>query len=170
MNGSISGKRLGDLFLVKVGGVSGLDEIFVEETGNMEFVCSFTAKNGTLKRMHYNIINDYILQNKEKILNRRIKKFTEDNWWMWGRDFYKSDRSRIYVNSKTRNKKPFFIHECKNYDGSVLALIPKNDEVENKLSYYLDKLNSTDWLELGFKVGGRFIFNQKSLENIIIDL
>jgi adenine-specific DNA-methyltransferase len=165
-----SGTRLGDLFDVKVGGVSGMDEVFAEETGNEQFVCSYTAQTGQLKTFHYNIINDYITSKKDVIIKRKIKKFNETNWWMWGRDFYKSDRRRIYVNAKTRNQNPFFTHECKNYDGSVLALIPKSDEVENNIDFYLSKLNLTDWKSLGFKVGGRFVFSQKTLSNITIDV
>lgn len=170
LENELSGTRLGDLFMVKVGGVSGIDEIYNREDGNMDFVCSYTKKTGNLKKMHYNILNDYILSNKEILINRKIKKFTEKNWWMWGRDFCKSDRNRIYVNSKTRENNPFFINECKNYDGSVLAIIPLTDEVEKNLEIYLNKLNSIDWETMGFKVGGRYIFNQKSLENIIIDI
>ena len=166
----ISGKRLGDLFMVKVGGVSGLDNIFTEKSGNMDFVCSYTNKTNSLKRMHYNEINEYTLSKKSLLIDRKMKKFTEDNWYIWGRDFYKSDRRRIYVNSKTRMNNPFFINECKNYDGSILALIPKNDEVEKNLEYYLDKLNKIDWISFGFKDGGSYIFNQRSLENIIVDI
>ena len=166
----LEGKKLGDLFHIKVGGVSGMDNIFAEESGNTKFVCSYTAQTGQLKTFHYNIINDYLISKKDIIIKRKIKKFDENNWWTWGRDFYKSNRRRIYVNSKTRNVNPFFIHECKNYDGSVLALIPKNDSIEDSIEIYLNRLNSTDWLNLGFKVGGRFIFSQKTLENIIIDI
>lgn len=165
-----TGRRLGDIFDVKVGGVSGMDDIFAEETGNEQFVCSYTAQTGQLKTFHFNIINDYMISNKDKVMKRKIKKFDENNWWMWGRDFFKSERNRIYVNSKTRNVNPFFINDCKNYDGSVLALIPKNDEVEENLESYLRKLNETDWKKLGFKVGGRFMFTQKTLENIILDI
>lgn len=170
LESQLTGTRLGDLFHIKVGGVSGMDEVFAEETGNAQFVCSYTAQTGQLKTFHYNIINDYITSKKDIIIKRRIKKFDESNWWFWGRDFYKSDRRRIYVNSKTRNTNPFFIHECTNYDGSVLALVPKNDNVEANLETYLEKLNSTDWSKLGFKVGGRFIFSQKTLENTILDI
>lgn len=169
-NQELMGIKLGDLFDIKVGAVSGLDEVFAEETGNTQFVCSYTAQTNQLKTFHYNQINDYILSKKDLLLQRKIKKFDESNWWTWGRDFYHSDRRRIYVNSKTRNLNPFFIHECKNYDGSVLALIPKTDEIENNLETYLEKLNSTNWNALGFKVGGRFIFSQKTLQNIILDI
>ena len=162
LDNQLKGKRLGDLF--------SMDQVFAEETGNEDFVCSYTAKTGMLKTFHYNILNDYMISKKELIMTRRIKKFDETNWWMWGRDFYKSDRKRIYVNSKTRNLNPFFIHDCKNYDGSVLALIPKDNTIEDNLESYLDKLNKIDWNSLGFKVGGRYMFNQKTLENIILDI
>ncbi|MDO4674526.1 hypothetical protein [Campylobacter sp.] len=32
-----------------------------------------------------------------------------------------------------------------------------------------DKLNNTDWQELGFVCDGRFLFSQKSLENAMLD-
>jgi adenine-specific DNA-methyltransferase len=81
---------------------------------------------------------------------------------MWGRGFYESDVDRIYVNCKTRDNKPFFTNECKNYDGSVLALFPKKNIDINKT---IELLNNVDWDELGFKVGGRLCFSQKALEN-----
>ena len=170
LDSELSGTRLGSLFDVKVGGVSGLDEVYAEESGNQQFVCSYTRTTGQLKTFHYNIINDYLTSKKELLLQRKIKKFDEGNWWMWGRDFHKSDRRRIYVNSKTRIQNPFFINECKFYDGSVIALIPKTDAVEEKLEEYVEKLNLVDWEKLGFKVGGRFVFTQKTLDNITLDI
>jgi adenine-specific DNA-methyltransferase len=153
-----------DIFFVKVGGVSGADNIFTnEEYGNMDFVCSETCKTGKLRRMIYNEINDYILSKESELRSRNIKKMTDDNWWKWGRDFYKSDRKRIYVNSKTRNKHPFFISDCKNYDGSVLAIFPINENVD--IQELCNMLNDVDWNELGFVCGGRYLFSQKSLEN-----
>jgi len=155
--------KFSDLFFVKVGAVSGMDEIFTSENGNQDFVCSFTKKTGKLKRMFYNIKCDELLSSKEKLINRKIKTFTEDNWWSWGRGLYESSQSRIYVNCKTRDMKPFFTNECKYYDGSVLAIFPK---IEMDINEAVDYLNRIDWDELGFKVGGRLCFTQKSLENI----
>lgn len=154
--------KFSDLFFVKVGAVSGKDSIFTSDNGNVEFVCSYTNKTGELKRMFYNIEHDDLLEHKEDLLNRKIKKFDESNWWKWGRGLYESDSDRIYVNCKTRNNKPFFTHDCKYYDGSVLAIFPKIDMDINEM---LDLLNDVDWDELGFKVGGRFCFTQRSLEN-----
>ena len=159
--------KFSDVFFVKVGGVSGLDEIFQnDEYGNMDFVCSTTCKTGQTRRMIYNELNDYILKNESILRNRNIMKITDDNWWKWGRDFYKSDRPRIYVNSKTRNKNPFFINECKNYDGSIFAIFPKNERLD--LIELCNKLNSINWEDLGFVCDGRYLFSQRSLENCLL--
>ncbi len=158
-----------DLFFVKVGAVSGADNIFThDEFGNADFVCSYTAKTGKTKRMIYNTINQYIIDYKDILLKRGIKKFDEANWWQWGRNHYISNEKRIYVNAKTRNKNPFFIHNCKNYDGSVLAIFPKNQNVNIK--EVCKELNKINWFELGFVCDGRFIFSQKSLENTILPI
>ncbi|WP_066388643.1 Eco57I restriction-modification methylase domain-containing protein [Helicobacter himalayensis] len=162
-----------DLFFVKVGAVSGADSIFTnEEVGNVEFVNSTTAKSGKTRKMIYGIYGKncaYLQDFKGQLLRRRIKKFNEENWWEWGRDYYKSEKSRIYVNTKTRNKKPFFIHECKAYDGSVLAVFPKFKVDSVILGILCERLNNVDWEELGFVCDGRFLFSQRSLENAVLD-
>ncbi len=157
--------KFSDLFFVKVGAVSGMDEIFTSENGNQSFVCSFTKKTGELKKMFFNIQHDDLLKFKDILIRRKIKSFNESNWWMWGRGLYESNSERIYVNCKTRDMKPFFTHDCKYYDGSVLAIFPK---VDMDLNRAIDYLNKVDWNELGFKVGGRLCFTQKSLENIYL--
>ena len=100
---------------------------------------------------------------KEELISRGIRKFTESDWWNWGRGFPQNSLKRIYVNSKTRNSKPFFVSDCNNFDGSVLAIFPTNQEID--LTEFCDALNSVDWQELGFQCDGRFIFAQRSLEN-----
>lgn len=157
--------KFSDLFMVKVGAVSGKDDIFTHENGNREFVCSYTKKTGDLKRMFFNIKNDYLESHKEVLINRKIKNFNEGNWWQWGRGLYESNSDRIYVNCKTRDMKPFFTNECKYYDGSVLAIFPKVDMDINKA---VEMLNNVDWDDLGFKVGGRLVFSQKALENTFL--
>jgi adenine-specific DNA-methyltransferase len=155
--------KFSDLFFVKVGAVSGMDTIFTSEKGNCEFVCSYTKSSNKLKRMFFNIIHEDLIQYKSQLIYRKIKKFDESNWWQWGRGLYESDVPRIYVNCKTRDQHPFFTHDCKYYDGSVLAIFPKNPHLDINIATQL--LNSVDWNELGFKVGGRLCFTQKSLEN-----
>jgi adenine-specific DNA-methyltransferase len=160
-----NGIKFSDLFFVKVGAVSGMDEIFTSENGNQTFVCSFTKKTSELKRMFYNIKHPDLYEFKDKLMSRKMKKYNENNWWQWGRGLYESNSDRIYVNCKTRDPKPFFMNENKYYDGSVLAIFPK---VEIDLKKAAEYLNEVDWKELGFKVGGRLCFTQKSLENVYL--
>lgn len=167
----VSGKYtvpLNDLFSVKVGAVSGADDVFVHPDGNLDFVCSKTCKTGALRRMLYNINVPYLQQYKDRLINRKIRKFNDENWYMWGRDYHKSDAGRVYVNMKTRNQKPFFYNSCKAYDGSVLAIFPKFECDEKMLKQIADDFNDVDWAELGFVCDGRFLFSQKSLENILL--
>lgn len=163
---------LNELFFVKVGAVSGADRIFASESlGNVEFVNSTTAKTGKTRRMIYGDFGEscaYLRGFKDELLRRKIKKFDESNWWKWGRDYYKSEAARIYVNAKTRNKKPFFLHECKAYDGSILALFPRFEADSAALSALCAWLNDLDWANLGFICDGRFLFSQRSLENALV--
>lgn len=160
------------LFFVKVGAVSGADKIYAnDEFGNVEFVCSHSAKSGKTKKMIYGEFGKdsaYLQGFKPQLLKRKIKKFDENNWWEWGRDYHKSDEARIYVNAKTRNKKPFFLHPCKAYDGSVLAVFPRFKVDLADLKMLCEMLNNVDWEELGFVCDGRFLFSQRSLENSML--
>lgn len=159
---------LGDYFDVKVGGVSGMDKIFAHPDGNEEFVCSFTRTTGHTKTYYHDKVDDYIRENKKDLMNRKIKKFNEGNWWRWGREQYSSDKPRIYVNCKTRKDKPFFLHDCTNYDGSVLAIIPKENWDKERLENIVVQLNSLDWGSMGFKQGKRYIFSQRALKNCLL--
>jgi adenine-specific DNA-methyltransferase len=157
--------KFNDIFFVKVGAVSGCDKIFTNHNGNEDFVCSYTKKTGLTKKMFYNIFNEFLFKFKDQLINRKIKKFDDSNWWKWGRGFYETNSERIYVNCKTRDMQPFFTHMCKNYDGSVLAIFPKYNI---NISKAVQMMNSVNWEELGFKVGGRLCFSQQSLENILL--
>ncbi len=157
---------LADLFEVRVGGVSGADKIYTHPQGNLEFVCSHTATTGETRRMIYNIRHPHLEPHKETLLARRVRKFDESNWWEWGRNFHKSTTDRIYVNGRTRNKRPFFKHPCKAYDGSILALFPKTTM---NIDCAIELLNtSVPWEELGFIVDGRYLFTQRSLATLML--
>lgn len=157
-----------DLFFVKVGGVSGADKYFDNNDGNIEIVYSKTCQTGKLKKMIYNIPHKDLIPFKNILINRKIKKFDENTWYMWGRDFYHSEQERIYVNAKTRCNTPFFYNECKNYDGSVLAVFPKFAADKTVCQKICKMLNEVDWDELGFVCDGRFQFSQKALESTIL--
>jgi adenine-specific DNA-methyltransferase len=161
------------VFTVKVGAVSGADELFTnDELGTRDFVCSHTAKTGETRRMIYLDQEgpiDFLLPHKERLLARRVTDFDESNWWKWGRRQYLSEAPRIYVNHKTRNPQPFFLHPCLFYDGSVLGLFPKRTDLgEKQLRDLTAALNEVDWSEQGFVCDGRFLFSQRSLEHTLL--
>ncbi|MDO8346835.1 MAG: class I SAM-dependent methyltransferase [Rugosibacter sp.] len=163
---------LNRVFFVKVGAVSGADEIFThDELGNADFVCSRTAQTGALRRMIYRTTEGplpYLEQFRERLLARRVTKFDESNWWQWGRHHHRSREPRIYVNGRTRNPRPFFLHPCTDYDGAVLALFPHRRLASADFSRLTEMLNNVDWAELGFVCDGRFIFSQRSLEHTLL--
>lgn len=156
-----------DLFNVRVGAVSGADQIYTHPEGNLEFVCSKTAETGQTRRMFFDVINEHLLAHKNDLLERRVAKFNETNWWQWGRLHHRSEAPRIYVNSRTRRAQPFFTHACTNYDGSILALFPKSPLMDVERAAAM--LNTeVDWEELGFVCDGRFLFTQRSLQTCLL--
>jgi adenine-specific DNA-methyltransferase len=158
---------LASVFSVRVGAVSGADEIFTNaELGNADFVCSKTAQSGTTRRMIFDVPLPHLAQFKERLLARRVARFDETNWWKWGRRHFVSAAPRVYVNHKTRRPQPFFTHPCTNYDGSILALFPHRRDID--MARLAAMLNEVDWHELGFVCDGRFLFSQRSLEQTLL--
>jgi len=158
---------LSDIAFVKVGAVSGADDVYTSmEFGNREFVCSTTVADGKTRRMIWCEPGEppaaALLPHKQRLIERRIRSFDEFNWWQWGRGYYQSELPRIYVNGKTRRAQPFFTHDCTNYDGSVLAIFPHDATVD--VQVLAKALNAVDWSDLGFVCDGRFLFTQRSLE------
>ncbi|MBK6639210.1 MAG: class I SAM-dependent methyltransferase [Rhodocyclaceae bacterium] len=167
----------GQIFTIKVGAVSGADELFTSETlGNRDFVCSRTAQTGELRRMIYvddqfpaGPVLEHLQKHKERLLARRVTRVDESNWWKWGRRHMVSAQARIYVNGKTRALRPFFRHDCPDYDGAVLALFPRRRDLTAKqLDALTSALNEVDWHELGFVCDGRYLFSQRSLEHALL--
>lgn len=158
---------VGDWFEVKVGAVSGADGIFGSARhGNVDMVCSRTVRDGGTRRMIYNVPHRCLLPHKAALMARRVRVFDESNWWEWGRRYCESAAPRVYVNCKTRVRRPFFAHEGRAYDGSVLALMVR--EGAGEAGRLAEKLNAVDWGRLGFAVDGRLIFTQRSLMNAVL--
>ena len=159
-----------DVFEVKVGGVSGADDIFTHPEGNLEFVCSHTAQSNTTRRMIYDCQHPHLAAHKNRLLARRVRTFDESNWWQWGRLHPINNLPRIYVNVKTRKRQPFFLHSSPHFDGSILALFPKNSAIsQSELEKAVAMLNnSVDWHDLGFVCDGRYMFTQRSLQNCLL--
>ncbi len=159
---------LAALFDVKVGAVSGADDLFLHHDGNFEFVCSKTIDTGETRRMIYNVKHPSLNRHKERLLARQVRHFDQTNWWMWGRAYHDAPgHPRIYVNGRTRRQEPFFTHKCEAYDGSILALFPRVEGMNLELAIKL--LNSAvPWADLGFVVDGRFVFSQRTLQTLVL--
>lgn len=161
------GLHLADVAFVKVGAVSGADAVYAgDKHGNRDFVCSSTVKTGATRRMLWIAPGApppaVLKRHKARLMARRIKPFDESNWWQWGRGYYQSTQPRVYVNGKTRQARPFFVHDCPHYDGAVLAVFPRAPGVD--VHAFAAALNAVDWADLGFVCDGRYLFTQRSLE------
>jgi adenine-specific DNA-methyltransferase len=157
---------LSDLFEVRVGAVSGADPVFEHQSG-IDMVSSRTVDTGEPRQMLYNVKHPSLKRHKQRLLQRRIRRFDESNWWMWGRGYAHRSGPRIYVNGKTRRERPFYVHTCEAYDGSVLALFPKIRGMDLERAAQL--LNdAVPWDELGFVVDGRRLFSQRTLETLVL--
>ncbi len=166
---TIRGVRLGDLFEVRVGAVSGANDIYYHNSGNIKIATSTTKNTGKLSKAWYiDRPNQFLLAYKDKLMHRGIRKFNEDNWWEWGRKITPLTGPAIFVNCKTRDLHPFYSINTQWYDGSLLALIPKTKRYS--IRELIDILNSTDWQSQGFQVGGRLIFTQRSILEAILVL
>ena len=154
------------LFDVKVGAVSGADDVFVHPEGNREFVYSGTRLTGQPRRAFHGAPHPQLLPHKDRLLARKIRHFNEQNWWHWGRECPNSAMPRIYVNAKTRQAAPFFQNDCLCFDGSVLALFPRKPLDLAQACRLLNE--AVNWNELGFLCDGRYLFSQRTLQHVLL--
>lgn len=174
------GVPLSDFFEVKVGIVSGANDIYQnDELGNVEIICSDFIRTKKRKKFIFferdypKSILEYLSKFKERLISRRIRDFDEDNWFEWGAvrnlEEMKKSGSCIYVNSKTREERPFFKEEVGYFDGSILALIPKENL---DLDEWVELLNNNrdSFAEQGMVVGNKLQLTQNSLSNFLVDI
>jgi adenine-specific DNA-methyltransferase len=137
---------LGSMFDVKVGLVTGLDSSYIlDSSNNIETGCVIDqlTSERTLKPFLFvenfesessiptNALN-HLLDRKQDLLSRRIKKFHQGNWWKYGAvrnlDLMKSDTPRFFANAKTRTPEPFFMKDdAKYFTGAVLGVFKKEN-------------------------------------------
>jgi adenine-specific DNA-methyltransferase len=169
-----TGAPIEEKFHVYVGLVSGRDEIYRAPFGNVDilndkdriekfiFVETFPSNDEQ--------INAHLETHKDQLLARKIKKFTEVNWFEWGaprnldkiRKFWGTPC--IYVRNMTRNREVAFHGTVQYFGGSLLCLIPKDPGAN--LDRYIEYLNTAtfqqDYLYAGrFKIGHKQISSAK---------
>jgi len=164
-----------EIFDIYVGCVSGCDKVFKnKEYGNQTILTNenkyekfilidkFPTNNQNL--------NNYLIENKQILLNRKIKKFNNNNWYEWGalRNInnikkYKNSEC-IYIKTLTRNANVAFGGNVGYFGGNLLILIPKQ---KMKLKKIIEFLN-TDKFKSNFLYSGRFKIGHRQISNSII--
>jgi adenine-specific DNA-methyltransferase len=160
------GKRISDYFDIKVGLVTGAEKVF--KVGNDtelsdELLINIIGTNKTSSKYIFaenftnidNIptdIQNYLLNNKEKLIGREIKKFDETNWWCYGalRNFeiMSSNRKRVYGLMKTRENEVFWKgNEFEFFGGGLVGLFLKNG-VEVNLDEVVRHMNSKEFKKI----------------------
>jgi adenine-specific DNA-methyltransferase len=167
--GDSSGKSVHELFDVYVGLVSGKDEVFKVSFGNLEVL---TDKDRVEKFVYGKAtpqITAHLEANKEVLMQRKIRKFTEENWFEWGapRNITHMERLAgrqcIYVKNLTRSTEPAFIGKVQYFGGALLCMVPKETFDLQKVVEFLNKIETRrDYIYSGrYKMGHRQLCHLK---------
>ena len=174
-NNNISFK---DYFDIYVGLVSGKEEIYKnQELGNIDVL------NGEDKIDKYiyiekfpsinEKINSYLLENKEILIQRKIRKFNENNWFEWGapRNITNINnnigKDCIYIYNLTRRKNIAFLDKVNYFGGGLIMLKPKDNYNYLNLNNIISYLNS-DIFKNNFIFSGRFKIGHRQISNSYI--
>lgn len=136
--------RLGEFFDVRVGLVSGADKVYKPDSvAGIEHECLLeqVTTSGRLEPFLYLENFDrfedipanaagHIIRHKTELINRKIRRFDEGNWWRYGAirnaAAMDSDTERFFALVKTRHPKPFFlVPGATHFSGGVLGVFKK---------------------------------------------
>jgi len=179
MDAPVSTEKIGDYFDVFVGMVSGREGVFKNaEFGTMDvrngkgvvdkyiILDSFPSENAAL--------NAYLLEHKADLINRKIRRFNESNWFEWGalrnhgNVTDKMGEDCIYVRTLTRDVDVAFVDTVAYFGGGLLALIPKADAPHKlDMGKVAAFLNSTQFRD-NYLYSGRFKIGQRQMCNSLI--
>ncbi len=108
-----------------------------------------------------------MLENKDILINRKIKNYTEQNWWLWGAPRNQKNIEKnigkkcIYVSNLTRNKEVAFEGKVEYFGGSLLMMIPKKEVDLKKIVKHLN----SDTFKENYTFSNRFKIGHKQLCN-----
>ncbi len=164
-----------EFFNVYVGMVSGKEDIFKNsELGNIEVLTSEQKyeKYIFLKKIpsEESDIWDYLQSHKTTLLNRKIRKFNDTNWYQWGapRNITIMENSSeelcIYMHNLTRKISIAFIDKIQYFGGNLIMLNPK---IALNLPILIEYFNSHEFKK-NFEFSGRFKIGQRQISNMQI--
>jgi adenine-specific DNA-methyltransferase len=163
-----------DCFDIFVGIVSGKEEVYKNKYGNIEVLNGYEKKEKYIYIENFPCenekINQHLLENKKILIERKIRKFNEDNWFEWGAprnmttiDNY-IDNDCIYIYNLTRKNNVAFVGKISYFGGGLLMLKPKK---KYNLSMIVTYLNS-DIFKSNFLFSGRFKLGHRQISNSFI--
>lgn len=162
-------------FDIYVGLVSGKEEIYKnEKIGNIEVINGENKIDKYIYIQKYpcdnDNINNYLLEHKNELINRKIRKFNDNNWFEWGAPrnistiHYNLGKDCIYIYNLTRKKKVAFLGKVNYFGGGLIMLIPKKDYNLHNIILYINSNKFTD----NFIFSGRFKIGHRQLSNSYI--
>ena len=169
--------KMSDFFNVCVGMVTGKESVFKNnEYGNIEVLNNKRTKKKYILIQKFPTknkkLNKYMLENKKVLLERRIRKFNESNWFEWGalRNYKTIKESMgkecIYMCNLTRNKQVAFVGKVTYFGGDLIILIPKKKCNLNKIVAFL---NSNEFKQ-NYMYSNRFKIGHRQVSNILFNL
>lgn len=168
--------KLEEYFDLFVGMLSGKESVFKNSHfGNVEILIGNGKSDKYIMLDEFPSSNDdlnkYLNTHKTELISRKIKKFTEENWWDWGakrnignvRKNY--DKPCIYVATLSRKKDIAFKGKVQYFGGGLIQLIPKvNVDLDKMINYF----NSPEFQE-NYLYSGRIKLGHKLLCNCLTE-
>jgi adenine-specific DNA-methyltransferase len=164
-----------DYFDIYVGLVSGKENVYKnEELGNIELLNGHNKVEKYIYIENYPCentkINEYLLQHKNELITRGIRKFNEKNWFEWGAprniNVINSNKGKdcIYIYNLTRKSDVSFLGKVSYFGGGLIMLKPKKMCDLSKLVAYIN----SNTFKANFMFSGRFKIGHRQICNSYI--
>ena len=171
-----------DYFNAYVGLVSGKESIYKnDKLGNLDILRSQNNYEKYILIKKYpsdnNEINEYLLENKDILINRKIRKFNEKNWFEWGapRNIKTMEEEKgkqcIYIYTMTRSSKIAFKGVVDYYSANMIMLLPQknNINIDGLIDYFNTETFKKNFIYSGrFKMGHRILMNTKFDKSFVV--
>ena len=171
------GRPLSELFDVYVGLVSGKEEVYKVPIGNIQVLNDIGVLDKyiftTVFPTSDSAINTHLLAAKPALLERKIRSFSEKNWFEWGAprniETIRTHLGKecIFIQTLSRRKDVAFTEKVQYFGGSLLCMIPRAQMTAARLGEVVTFLNSTEF-QKDYIYSERFKIGHKQLENVLL--
>jgi adenine-specific DNA-methyltransferase len=177
-NSPAVGIPISDKFHVYVGLVSGKEEVYRVPFGNTRILTDKDTTQNYIFATKFPTespeINAHMLANKAILMERKIRKFTESNWFEWGAPRNLATMTEyagqqcIYVRNLTRKTEVAFRGTVQPFGGALLCLIPKENNNHNQNIDSIVQFLNSEGFRKDYIFSGRFKIGHKQLSNVLI--